>query len=123
MRRSRREGGNGLLHVAITTSAVLLFDEAEALFGKRSEVRDARDRYPNIDIAYLLQRIEEYDGWRSWPRTSASGGVSVEGEDLGARGVGNGKGPEPRRLESPGRHAEEGDKAEAVQSSQPSFSR
>jgi hypothetical protein len=43
-------------------NAVLLFDEAEALFGKRSEVRDAHDRYANIEIAYLLQRIESFDG-------------------------------------------------------------
>ena len=42
--------------------AVLLFDEADALFGKRSEVRDARDRYANVEVDYLLQRIEEYDG-------------------------------------------------------------
>jgi hypothetical protein len=46
------EGGN----------VVLLFDEADALFGKRSEVRDARDRYANTEIAYLLQRMEAYDG-------------------------------------------------------------
>lgn len=43
-------------------NAVLLFDEAEALFGKRSEVRDAHDRYANIEVAYLLQRIEAFDG-------------------------------------------------------------
>jgi hypothetical protein len=42
--------------------AVLLFDEADALFGKRSEVRDAHDRYANIEISYLLQRMERYDG-------------------------------------------------------------
>jgi hypothetical protein len=42
--------------------AVLLFDEADAIFGKRSEVRDARDRYANVEVAYLLQRIEAYDG-------------------------------------------------------------
>ncbi|MBX6771387.1 MAG: ATP-binding protein [Chloroflexi bacterium] len=42
--------------------AVLLFDEADALFGKRSEVRDAHDRYANVEIAYLLQRLETYDG-------------------------------------------------------------
>ena len=41
---------------------VLLFDEADALFGKRSEVSDARDRYANIEVAYLLQRIEQFDG-------------------------------------------------------------
>jgi hypothetical protein len=41
---------------------VLLFDEADALFGKRSEVRDAHDRYANVEVAYLLQRLETYAG-------------------------------------------------------------
>ena len=41
---------------------VLFFDEADALFGKRSEVSDAHDRYANIEVAYLLQRLEAYDG-------------------------------------------------------------
>jgi SpoVK/Ycf46/Vps4 family AAA+-type ATPase len=43
-------------------NGVLLFDEADALFGKRSEVSDARDRYANIETAYLLQRMERFDG-------------------------------------------------------------
>jgi hypothetical protein len=43
-------------------SAVLLFDEADALFGKRSTTSDAHDRYANIEVAYLLQRIELFDG-------------------------------------------------------------
>jgi hypothetical protein len=43
-------------------NAVLLFDEADAIFGKRSEVRDANDRYANIEVAYLLQRMETFDG-------------------------------------------------------------
>jgi SpoVK/Ycf46/Vps4 family AAA+-type ATPase len=42
--------------------AVLFFDEADALFGKRTEVRDAHDRYANVEIAYLLQRMESYRG-------------------------------------------------------------
>ena len=42
--------------------AVLLFDEADALFGKRSEVKDSHDRYANIEVGYLLQRMEEYRG-------------------------------------------------------------
>ena len=42
--------------------AVLLFDEADALFGKRSEVKDAHDRYANIEVGYLLQRMEAYRG-------------------------------------------------------------
>ena len=41
---------------------ILLFDEADALFGKRSEVKDARDRYANIEVSYLLQRMESYPG-------------------------------------------------------------
>ena len=44
------------------SNALLLFDEADALFGKRSEVRDAHDRYANIEVAYLLQRMEAYAG-------------------------------------------------------------
>jgi SpoVK/Ycf46/Vps4 family AAA+-type ATPase len=43
-------------------NAVLLFDEADAIFGKRSEVKDANDRYANIEVAYLLQRMETFDG-------------------------------------------------------------
>jgi hypothetical protein len=42
--------------------AILLFDEADALFGKRSEVKDAHDRYANIETAYLLQRMEAFSG-------------------------------------------------------------
>ncbi len=44
------------------SNAILFFDEADAIFGKRSEVRDSHDRYANIEIAYLLQKMEEYDG-------------------------------------------------------------
>jgi hypothetical protein len=47
---------------AETSNAILFFDEADSLFGKRSEVRDSHDRYANIEISYLLQRMEEYDG-------------------------------------------------------------
>ncbi|MBC7812088.1 MAG: ATP-binding protein [Burkholderiales bacterium] len=47
---------------AQASNAILFFDEADALFGKRSEVKDARDRYANIEVAYLLQLIENYDG-------------------------------------------------------------
>ena len=42
--------------------AVLLFDEADALFGKRTGVKDSHDRYANIDMSALLARLEEYDG-------------------------------------------------------------
>lgn len=47
---------------ADATGAILLFDEADALFGKRSEVRDSHDRYANIEVSYLLQRMESYRG-------------------------------------------------------------
>jgi ATPase family associated with various cellular activities (AAA) len=47
---------------AQTGNAILFFDEADALFGKRSEVRDAHDRYANIEVGYLLQKMEEYEG-------------------------------------------------------------
>jgi len=44
------------------SNAILFFDEADALFGKRSEIKDSHDRYSNIEINYLLQKIEEYKG-------------------------------------------------------------
>jgi hypothetical protein len=44
------------------SAAILLFDEADALFGKRSEVKDSHDRYANIEVSYLLQRMEAYRG-------------------------------------------------------------
>ena len=47
---------------AEAAGAVLLIDEADALFGKRSEVRDAQDRYANLDVGYLLQKLECYPG-------------------------------------------------------------
>jgi AAA+ superfamily predicted ATPase len=47
---------------AATSNAILFFDEADALFGKRSEVKDAHDRYANIEINYLLQKMEEHEG-------------------------------------------------------------
>jgi SpoVK/Ycf46/Vps4 family AAA+-type ATPase len=47
---------------AEASNAILFFDEADALFGKRSEVRDSHDRYANIEVGYLLQRMEEYEG-------------------------------------------------------------
>ena len=51
-----------LFDAAHASGAVLLFDEADALFGKRSEVKDSHDRYANVEIAYLLQSIEAYRG-------------------------------------------------------------
>lgn len=44
------------------SNTILFFDEADALFGKRSEVKDAHDRYANIEVAYLLQKLEGHDG-------------------------------------------------------------
>lgn len=51
-----------IFDAAETKECILFFDEADSLFGKRSEVRDSHDRYANIQVGYLLQRIESYDG-------------------------------------------------------------
>ena len=51
-----------IFDAAESSGAILLFDEADALFGKRSEVKDSHDRYANIEVSYLLQRMEEYRG-------------------------------------------------------------
>lgn len=51
-----------LFDAAEGSGAVLLFDEADALFGKRTEVKDSHDRYANLEVAYLLQRMETYRG-------------------------------------------------------------
>jgi hypothetical protein len=51
-----------LFDAAEASDAVLLFDEADALFGRRSAVRDSHDRYANLEVGYLLQRIEAYRG-------------------------------------------------------------
>jgi hypothetical protein len=51
-----------LFDAAEDGGAILFFDEADALFGKRSEVKDSHDRYANIEINYLLQRMEAYKG-------------------------------------------------------------
>jgi hypothetical protein len=53
---------NQIFAAATDANAVLLFDEADALFGKRTEVKDAHDRYANIETSYLLQKMEEYTG-------------------------------------------------------------
>jgi SpoVK/Ycf46/Vps4 family AAA+-type ATPase len=47
---------------AAQANAILFFDEADALFGKRSEVKDSHDRYANLEISYLLQKMEQYEG-------------------------------------------------------------
>jgi SpoVK/Ycf46/Vps4 family AAA+-type ATPase len=47
---------------AESAQCLLFFDEADSLFGKRTEVKDAHDRYANLEVNYLLQRIEQYDG-------------------------------------------------------------
>ena len=51
-----------IFRAAAGTNAVLLFDEADAVFGKRSDVKDSHDRYANVESAYLLQRMETFDG-------------------------------------------------------------
>jgi hypothetical protein len=51
-----------IFSAAADTDAILLFDEADALFGRRSEVRDSHDRYANLEVSYLLQQMEAYRG-------------------------------------------------------------
>lgn len=51
-----------IFKAAEEANAILFFDEADALFGKRSEVHDAHDRYANVEVSYLLQRMEAYEG-------------------------------------------------------------
>src|SRR5436853_647105 len=52
-----------MFQAASESNGVLFFDEADALFGKRSEVREAKDRYANIETSYLLQRLDAFDGF------------------------------------------------------------
>jgi DNA polymerase III delta prime subunit len=51
-----------IFHEAEMSQSLLFFDEADSLFGKRTEVKDAHDRYANLEVNYLLQRIEQYEG-------------------------------------------------------------
>ena len=51
-----------IFHCAAKVNAVLFFDEAAALFGKRSKVKDSHDRYANIEVRHSLQKMEEYEG-------------------------------------------------------------
>jgi len=51
-----------IFNEASESNAILFFDEADSIFGKRSEVKDAHDRYANIEVGYLLQRMEDYNG-------------------------------------------------------------
>jgi SpoVK/Ycf46/Vps4 family AAA+-type ATPase len=52
----------GLFETAADRGAILFFDEADALFGKRGEAKDAHDRYANLEVGYLLQALENYRG-------------------------------------------------------------
>ena len=51
-----------IFDIAETSGAILLFDEADALFGKRTQVKDSHDRHANVEVSYLLQRMEAYQG-------------------------------------------------------------
>ncbi|WP_219903930.1 ATP-binding protein [Stenomitos frigidus] len=53
---------NQIFTAAANANAILLFDEADALFGKRTEIKDSHDRYANIEVGYLLQQMEAYEG-------------------------------------------------------------
>ena len=52
---------NKIFHEAKTSNAIIFFDEADAIFGKRTEIKDAHDRYANVEVSYLLQKLEEHD--------------------------------------------------------------
>ena len=54
--------GSALALLVESSNAIIFFDEADAIFGKRSEVKEANDRYANVEVSYLLQRMEDYDG-------------------------------------------------------------
>jgi hypothetical protein len=60
--KTREKSLDPVFTAAKNANSILFFNEADALFGKRSEVRDSHDRYANIEISYLLQKMEEYDG-------------------------------------------------------------
>ena len=51
-----------VFNVAEKNNSILFFDEADSIFGKRSEVNDAKDKYANTEVSYILQRMEEYEG-------------------------------------------------------------
>lgn len=51
-----------IFNAAEKNNTVLFFDEADAIFGKRSDVHEAKDKYANTEVSYILQRIEQYDG-------------------------------------------------------------
>ncbi|MEZ4625421.1 MAG: ATP-binding protein [Thermomicrobiales bacterium] len=51
-----------IFNAAADANGILFFDEADAIFGRRSEVKDAHDRYANLEISYLLQKMEQFDG-------------------------------------------------------------
>lgn len=53
---------NKIFTEAESSNAILFFDEADSIFGKRTEVKDSHDRYSNIEVSYLLQKIDEYNG-------------------------------------------------------------
>ena len=64
-----------IFNAAESANAILFFDEADALFGKRSEVRDSHDRYANIEISYLLQKMDQYEGIASFLATNLRGNL------------------------------------------------
>ncbi len=69
-----------LFDAAKDAGAILLFDEADALFGKRGEVKDSHDRHANVEIAYLLRRIEPFDGLAI---VTSNARASIDDEVLG----------------------------------------
>ncbi len=56
------KNSNEIFKAAKTSNGILFFDEGDALFGKRTNIKQANDRFANVEVSYLLQKIEEYDG-------------------------------------------------------------
>ena len=74
---ARRSATCGACSMRRRPAGHVLFDEADALFGKRSEVRDSHDRYANIEVSYLLQRMEAYRGGLAILTTNMKAGLDV----------------------------------------------
>ena len=73
---------NELLRSAEVSGAVLLFDEADALFGRRTGVKDSHDRYANLETSYLLVRLEQYRGLIVITSNSTAGAEKPKGRFL-----------------------------------------
>ena len=94
-RRDGEEPATRIFDAAETRNAILFFDEADALFGKRSEVHDAHDRYANIEVATCCRRWSSTRASRSWPPTCAT--TSTTPSCAGWRSASTSRSPTKRR--------------------------